>query len=214
VVGCDQPHRGETIGPTEGPDTPGNFYPSADALFAVAGRSCARQAEKYLGDELDDEGRFVLTAMPPSHDLWQRGYTTVECVLASRSEAASQLLTGSARGAPQWWTFAAGDCVALPPDVPEPLALVACDQPHLVEIAGPVTVDDPDYDYTSLEAIETCLDLATGYLGHLPDPPWFAPMLGPDSSEWADGNHTAYCALVQYDETGDGDPAVVASPAP
>ncbi len=212
VVACDQPHRGETVGPTAGGDTPGHLYPSADALIALGAQSCSRQAEKYLGEELDSEGRFVAVAMPPSHDLWERGYRTLECVLAARSDASSQQLTGSARGAPQWWTFVPGDCVAYPPEAPEPLALVPCDQPHVLEIAGPVALDDPDYDLESVEAIETCLDMATGYLGHLPDPPWFAPMIGPDSSDWARGNHTAYCALVQFDE--DVHVAVVSSPAP
>jgi hypothetical protein len=212
VVACEQPHRGETVGPTAGSDTPGHLYPSSDALVALAAQSCTRQAQKYLGEELDDEGRFVVVAMPPSHDLWERGYRTLECVLASRSDAPSQLLTGSSRGAPQWWTFVPGDCVAYQPEVTEPMTLVPCDQPHRLEIAGSVVLDDPHYDLTSDEAIETCFDIATDYLGHFPDPPWFAPMTGARPSDWASGDHTAYCALVQFDES-DG-VAVVSSPAP
>jgi Septum formation len=214
VVECDQPHRGETVGPSPGLDTPGHLYPAPDALIGAATRSCVRQAEKYLGDALDDEGRFVLTAMPPSHELWESGYRTVECVLASRSEAPSQLLTGSARGAPQWWAFAAGDCLAFPPEAPEPLAVVACDQPHQAEIAGTVALEDQDYDPTSVEAIEACLDVAIAYLGHIPEPPWLAPMIGPEPEEWADGQHNAYCALIRFDDEEDDEPAVVSGPAP
>jgi hypothetical protein len=214
VVGCDEPHRGETIGPTVGTDTPGHFYPSPDALIALAAQSCTRQAEKYLGEELDEEGRFVAVAMPPSHDLWERGYRTLECVLASRSDAPSQLLTGSARGAPQWWTYAPGDCVPLPPEASEPLGLVACDQPHVLEIAGSVALDDPDVDPGSAESLETCLAVAREYLGHIPDPPWIAVLFGPKPSEWAAGHHTGYCALLQLPEGDEHEPVVLTSPAP
>jgi hypothetical protein len=212
VVACDQPHRGETVGPAADLDTPGHLYPAPDALVDAATRSCVRQAEKYLGDELVDDGPFLLTAMPPTHELWDRGVHTVECVVASRSPAPSQLITGSARGGPQWWVFAPGDCLAFPPTGPDPLGIVPCDQPHEAEIAGTVTLEDRNYDPESAEAIEACLDVATGYLGHVPDPPWLVPMLGPDGQEWADGLRTAYCALVQYD-AGDDEPVVVSAPA-
>jgi hypothetical protein len=213
VVACDQPHRGETVGPAAELDTPGHLYPAADALVDAATRSCVRQAEKYLGGELVEDGPFLLTAMPPAHDLWAHGYHTVECVVASRSAAPSQLITGSARGAPQWWAFAPGDCLAFPPTGPEPVGVVPCDQPHEAEIAGAIPLDDGNADPESAEAIMACLDVATDYLGHVPEPPWLVPVLGPDGQEWAAGLRTAYCALVQYEDGDDGEPVVVSAPA-
>jgi hypothetical protein len=92
VVSCDDEHDAETYGVFSVADRFDDDYPGAVAIAEIAGDSCRRDAEDYLGDDGLDAALIPDFYVPPRAD-WAAGGRSVVCFFTGRSGK----VTGSVR---------------------------------------------------------------------------------------------------------------------
>ncbi|MPY77392.1 MAG: hypothetical protein GEV04_02645 [Actinophytocola sp.] len=115
--------------------------PSVGRWRKIASKECADGAEEYLGDPLDPEGKFTVTALLPNKEEWDSGERTLRCGLWRIGPGGSlQATTGSAKDQSQSDIWAKGTCLGLlDKSVSDP---VSCDEPHSYEMISVIKLDD------------------------------------------------------------------------
>ncbi|GAA5105069.1 septum formation family protein [Haloechinothrix salitolerans] len=135
AVDCDEAHVFEVTEIIQvGNDFPENAErPSVERWREIATKRCEDGVEEYLGDPLDPEGKYSITALLPNQAEWDSGDRTLRCGLWRIGPGGSlQATTGSAKEQSQSDIWAKGTCLDLrDKSVGDP---VPCDRPHSYEI--------------------------------------------------------------------------------
>jgi Septum formation len=199
VVDCSQPHRVQIAEEVDGPE--GEDYPSPAAWDAFLDNECRAAAERYLGFALDPHGRITPYGIMPLEDSWSLADRRVWCGVSIYQPGAPEgTSTEDAHTAEQAFHHAVGDCISVPPD--GSVAVVACDQPHHMEITARADFGD----LASLPADDQigarCQPTVDAYLGHPPVEPWRAGHEGLVQPSWDAGTRTAHCFVGQFDAAG------------
>lgn len=137
AVSCDEAHVFEVTEIIQvGAEFPEDAErPSVEAWRKIATQRCEGGVEDYLGNPLDPEGKFSITALLPNPQEWSTGQRTLRCGLWRIGPGGSlQATSGSAKQQSQADVWAEGTCLGIrDKSVGDP---VSCEQPHSYELVA------------------------------------------------------------------------------
>jgi hypothetical protein len=223
VVPCDQPHLIEITGRATAEDSPA-FPPESEWNRQIATGECARQAREYLGSDLDPYGRFIVSALRPTHQGWNQGDRELWCGFEAASRAADDdpmvldLFPGSVKSQPQAMLWATGSCLGGQPGTGTFDGTVPCSDPHLYEIAGTVdagprfkTPPAPGSSLWASRLGRDCEKVAKARFGRALPAGVGTAVFPIDPASWQTGRRTTECAVARFDPVTH-DPTVLATP--
>jgi hypothetical protein len=221
AVDCAEPHLIQLTAEVAGPDVAPSTYPTQEQWDAHRLEHCGPAAVEFLGHPLDPHGRYGLDTLIPLAESWDDGFDVVWCGLtAATSGPAEEALgtripfTGDARDVDHTIRHAPGTCIASGPPATAAMGVVACTEPHDMEVVSELDLSDraappaPD----DMSTVDACIERARTYTGADVVPPWAAGPTAMAQQSWDAGSRTVHCILFQPD--ADGWATVHSTPAP
>ena len=212
VVPCDQEHLIEIAGHMEAPAGLSSDYPSDAVWNELRDTECRRIVERHMRGPLDPKGRYQAGWLRPLPAAWANGERTAWCgiiaipidVAVSRDIPAElRPFTGRARIEDQQQLYDAGTCLTQTPDGGI-AAVVACTEPHSLEIPGAIQLDQTAARPVTDEAWQTvaippCRRLAAAYLNRPLSRDVLVGFFRISQASWDAGARKVECTLVRAD---------------
>lgn len=198
AVPCSQPHLVEIVQSTQQIGGLGPGFPSSSQFHAYFAAHCTAPAERFLGQPIDPQGRFAISALRPISWSWDQGFRSMSCDLQLQSLTPDAALTpwvGDVRGADQTLLWPVGTCQS--PTASE----VPCTAAHTDEVTGnirlPGTVTSLPTTNAQWEQLvgQPCDKLALSYLGGAFPPGVSSGWQPIAATSWAVGTRTVQCIV-------------------
>jgi hypothetical protein len=223
VVGCAEPHLIEITGRYDITGGTGGFPSETEWRDITQNGECGRLAAKYVGGELDAQGRFYASSIMPTIEGWVQGDREVWCGVSARTPAAHtdpnilDPFQGAVKGQAQATLFNTGACLATDPATHAILGTVPCGEPHAYEVTG--TVEAGSY-FTQAPASDSpqwgkrlnpaCTTVSRTYFSAKVPAGVAAGAMPIDPQSWRTGQRKANCLAARYDSAGQPIPQTVA----